>query len=509
MIISEMQIKLAKWSSGNKERKFDRLLRLIANKEWLRKAAEITLKSSGSNTPGIDGISKVEILDNLTMYIDELHKELIEGVYEPRPAKRVYIPKANGKNRPLGILCLRDRIVQRAMLMAMEPIWESDFHSDSFGFRPKRSVHHAIGNVVINLHDTGGNPPRSKGRWVIEGDLSSYFDKVHHKLLMTCIRKRISDKRLITLLWKILKAGIIENNSIHKPQEGVPQGAVLSPLLSNILLNEFDQYMDRKYLCKKARDKRNGWNASIRNQTAIALREKREWQPAISYTRFADDFVIIVKGSRSQAENIREEVKDFLVNLNLTLNMEKTYLTHVNDGFVFLGHRVIRKRGGRGKMRVVTQIPQEKVRGFSQKITKLLSSNHSINKVEMIRKLNYLVTGWTNFYRCTTYTAVMFQKLDTIIFWKLGHWLARKYKTRVNKIMRKMYKRDTRYNIKTWIAHNVNNGKIDREALVKCIGTEKVRKVSGKPRSNPYLEISYKGITPLIRNRDIAFISNT
>lgn len=505
MIISEIQTKLAKWSQENSKRKFDRLLRLIAHKEWLMMAAEITLSSSGSHTPGIDGVTKKKMMDNLSMYLVELHKELITGVYEPKPARRIFIPKAKGKKRPLGIMCLRDRIVQRAMLMVMEPIWESDFHNDSFGFRPGRSVHQAIHNVVINLHDAGGNPPRTKGRWVIEGDLSCYFDTVHHKILMKSIRKRIADKRFIMLLWKILKAGVIENNSITKSDEGVPQGAVLSPLLSNILLNEFDQYLNSKYLCKKARDKRDGWNASVKNQTSIALNENREWQPAVSYTRFADDFIVIVKGNRTHAEAIREEIRDFLNNLELTLNMDKTHLTHVNDGFVFLGHRIIRKCSGRCKMHVVTQIPREKFKKFSQNIIKLLSSNHDINKVEMVRKLNSLITGWTNFYRCTTYTAIIFQKMDTIIFWKLGHWLARKYRTRVNKLIRSMYKRGGQLNIKTWTVHDVKNGKTDSARLRKCIGTTKIRKLAGKPKCNPYLENNDIAINKLL-NRSFAFI---
>jgi RNA-directed DNA polymerase len=171
-----MQCKLAKWSAENKERKFDRLLRLIANKELLMTAAQITLRSPGSNTPGVDGMTKKKMQDNLLAHIYQLHEELLNGKYEPKPARRIYIPKANGKTRVLGILCLRDRIVQRAMLMAMEPIWENDFHRDSYGFRPKRSVHHAIHNIVFNLQDCGGNVARTKGRWIIEGDLASYFD---------------------------------------------------------------------------------------------------------------------------------------------------------------------------------------------------------------------------------------------------------------------------------------------------------------------------------------------
>ena len=127
---------------------------------------------------------------------------------------------------------LRDRIVQRAMLMAMEPIWENDFHSLSYGFRPERSVHHAIRTVRIQLTDCGF----ARGRWVIEGDLSSYFDTVHHRLLMKCVRKRISCKRFNNLLWLFIKAGHIDKNLFCATSKGVPQGGVISPLLSNIML---------------------------------------------------------------------------------------------------------------------------------------------------------------------------------------------------------------------------------------------------------------------------------
>jgi RNA-directed DNA polymerase len=191
LIISEMQRKLATWTSTDKTRRVNRLLRLISHPAWLQHAAKITLSSSGANTAGIDGITKVHLQDNLDCYLNDIRLCLLSGEYQPMPARRVYIPKANGKQRPLGIPSLKDRIVQRAMLMAMEPIWENDFHSLSYGFRPERSVHHAIRTVQLQLN--GADIPR--GRWVIEGDLSSYFDTVHHKLLMTCVRKRIGCER--------------------------------------------------------------------------------------------------------------------------------------------------------------------------------------------------------------------------------------------------------------------------------------------------------------------------
>ena len=179
------------------------------------------------------------------------------------------------------------------------------FHRLSYGFRPERSVHHAIRTIKLQLQDG----TVTKGRWVIEGDLASYFDTVHHKLLMKCIRKRIRDKRFLTLLWRFIKAGHIDKGLFRAASEGVPQGGVISPLLSNIMLNEFDQWLEAKYLSDKARKDRWYWNHSIKLQRPIDQRENRQWLPGVAYCRYADDFVVIVKGSKSQAEAIRNECR--------------------------------------------------------------------------------------------------------------------------------------------------------------------------------------------------------
>jgi RNA-directed DNA polymerase len=289
LIISEMQSKLATWSTENRERKFDRLLRLIADRDWLSEAARITLASSGARTPGVDGVDRRMMEANLQHELSTIREELLAGSYSPLPARRVYIPKANGKLRPLGIPCLRDRIVQRAMLMAMEPIWESDFHPASYGFRPARSVHHAIRTVKLQLQDSGEQSVA--GRWVIEGDLASYFDTVHHRLLLKGIRKRIADQRFLALLWKFIKAGCVDRGLFRAASEGVPQGGVISPLLSNIMLHEFDVWMEKNYLNKKARKDRWAWNFAILKQRPITVRENRQWKPAIAYCRYADDCV--------------------------------------------------------------------------------------------------------------------------------------------------------------------------------------------------------------------------
>lgn len=184
---------------------------LLVTHSGIRNAAEITLSSKGAKTPGVDGITKLKFKDRLDEYLGEIRIDLLSGTYQPLPARRVYIPKANGKQRPLGIPSLRDRIVQRAMLMAMEPIWENDFHSLSYGFRPERSVHHAIRTVKLQLTDNQD----TRGRWVIEGDLSSHFDTVHHRLLMKCVRKRISCQRFNQLLWRFIKDILSETYSVR------------------------------------------------------------------------------------------------------------------------------------------------------------------------------------------------------------------------------------------------------------------------------------------------------
>ncbi|CDZ76367.1 Group II intron-encoded protein LtrA [Legionella massiliensis] len=322
------------------------------------------------------------------------------------------------------------------------------------------------------------------------GDLSSYFDTVHHRLLMKSLRKRIKDNRLLTLLWKFIKSGHVEKNLFCAAHEGVPQGGVLSPLLSNIMLNEFDKWLEEKYLNKKTRKDRWAWNFRIRQQSPITIKENRQWKPAVAYCQYADDFVLIVKGTKKHAEMIREESREFLEGkLKLTFNMHKTHITHVDDGFVFLGDRIIRKRGPHGNMRPVTTIPKSKYRGLSDKITKMLPGNHSENKVELVKNLNYMIVGWTNFYQYTDYTAYVYSKLDRVVFWKLAHWLGTKYKSSIKQCAAKGIRKPKAARAKTWMVEGLNRrGSFERVFLKRFVTSSKYQFKWRNPESNPYIK---------------------
>lgn len=497
-----MQNKLAKWSSEDPNRRFDRLLRVMADRSWLQEAARITLASRGARTPGIDGVDKGTMESNLAEQLACIRCELLSGTYQPQPTRRVYIPKANGKQRPLGIPTLRDRIVQRAMLMVMEPIWESDFHRLSYGFRPERSVHHAVRTVKFQLQDS----TEAVGRWVIEGDLTSYFDTVHHKLLLKCVRKRIRDPRFVALLWRFLKAGHVDRGLFRAANEGVPQGGVISPLLSNIMLHEFEQWLEAKYLSRKARKDRWAWNFGIQQRRPIAIRENRQWKPAVAYCRYADDFVLIVKGTKAHAEAIRRECRDFLQDeLKLTLNMDKTHITHVNDGFVFLGHRIIRKRGPRGTMRPVTTIPREKLRNFAATLVTELSGQYSANKIDLVEALNRRLAGWANFYQFTDYTAIGFAKLDRIVFWKLAYWLARKYRCSIKSLMRRWIRRPAPGLARTWVLWGRSGqGHVCGVVLRRLVTSPKRQFRWRNPAVNPYLIPDSDRSTITSRYHDVA-----
>ena len=263
------------------------------------------------------------------------------------------------------------------------------------------------------------------------------------------------------------------------------------------MLTELDRYMEARYVGAGARNVTRGWNASVKKQTPIAVRDRRVLRPCVSYARYADDFTVVVKGTRVEAEAIREELRGFLEKeLRLTLNMDKTHVTHVNDGFVFLGHRIIRKRGDRGHMRVVTGIPFKSSRRFADELTAMLSGDHHLKAVAMIEAINRKIRGWTQFYRHAIYTGVVYQHIDTVIFWKLAHWLARRHKGSIRQAVRKWYMPSMlRGGVRTWVVHQQIRGETASAALMKCAHGPKQYRLAPPNEENPYLAKSMAGLS--------------
>jgi RNA-directed DNA polymerase len=235
--VSDLQRRLAQKATEDPEHRFGGLYDLLTWETVLDEAAKRLLAHKGSRTPGLDRLDRRGLMENRDHHQAQLLKQLREGTFQPNPVKRIYIPKKNGKMRPLGIPTLYDRWVQMALKLILEPIFESDFLDFSHGFRPRRSCHTAIAHAVRLT-----TIRKRKVYWVIEGDIEGFFDHVHHKKLMSLLRRRIRDKQLLDLIWRFLRAGLMEQGLFTRTKEGTPQGGVLSPLLANTYLTRFDEW---------------------------------------------------------------------------------------------------------------------------------------------------------------------------------------------------------------------------------------------------------------------------
>jgi len=328
------------------------------------------------------------------------------------------------KYRPLGIASIRDRIVQEALRMTLEPIFEADFSERSYGFRPNRRTMDAIDFIRQRVVSH-----RSTYFWIIEGDISSYFDSICHRRLLRLMRRRIKDEKLLDLIWKFLRAGVMEGKLFRDTQRGVPQGGIFSPLAANIYLHELDKYME--------------------GYTALSASEKQRRRaaglPNFFYTRYADDFAVLCNGTRAQAEAMRQELHSFLrAELKLELSLEKTRITHVNDGFQFLGFWIQRRIGTTGKMVPKILIPEEAQRKYLHKMRQALSaSTHQDSVRTKITALNRVIRGWGHYYQYASSPKAVFARLDYQVFWLMAHWLGRKYKARMPAIMRRFYHHPT------------------------------------------------------------------
>ncbi|HEU5141442.1 MAG TPA: group II intron reverse transcriptase/maturase [Bacillales bacterium] len=321
----------------------------VFRKKNLYQAFEMVKANKGA--PGIDNVTigayEVELENNLEV----LHQKLKEKTYQPKPVKRTMIPKDNGKQRPLGIPIVEDRVVQAAVRNIIEPIFEEDFLPSSYGFRPGKRAHDAIDQVSRYLQQGYIH--------VIDADLQSYFDTIPHDQLETCIRKRITDGSVLRLIRGFLKAGVMEGErSFEETTEGSPQGGVISPLLANIYLHQLDERM--------------------------AERGHR-------IVRFADDFVIFCRSAKG-AQRVMKSVTRYLEKeLGLTVNRDKSQVVDAMESpFTFLGYQFYKNN------RTIDPKKQEK---FKKRVKELTRRNQTVNLETLIKeRLNPYLRGWANYY---------------------------------------------------------------------------------------------------------------
>jgi RNA-directed DNA polymerase len=421
-----MQTKLSQWAEEDRSRRFSDLYNLLYQEDWLRTAHAHVRQNAGSQTAGCDGVRMRHFEEDLAGNLTRLREDLKSGRFEPQPVRRTYIRaiKAGGrvKMRPLGIPAVRDRLVQEALRMILEPIWEADFSRHSYGFRPNRCTKDAVAYIGARLttrNSTGYG-------WIIEGDIQSFFDTIHHQMLMQLVKKRITDKKILSLMWKFLRVGIMEQGNLRHSLIGTPQGGIVSPLLANIYLHELDQYMERFT------------DLPLRGR----LKRRRQGKGNFLYVRYADDFVVLCDGHKEQAEEMRRALHEFLkAELKLELSMEKTKVTHVSEGFEFLGFLIERNIGGSGKWAPRIRIPAKAMEKVRDKLRTALSPKpHEDSLRVKILGLNRIIGGWCRYYQTTSSPSTYFSVLGNEIFWLMAHWLGRKYQMSIAKVMR-VYRR--------------------------------------------------------------------
>jgi group II intron reverse transcriptase/maturase len=309
---------------------------------------------------GVDGMTIRQIREEYGVgrMLDETREELEAGKYRPAVIRRVYIPKDNGAKRPLGIPTVKDRVVQMAVKLVIEPLYEADFLEGSYGFRPKRSNQQAVKRV----HELANGL-----KWIVDIDLKSYFDTINHVRLMELVRKRLRDPQILALIRWWLKAGIMENGKLTVPDEGTPQGGVLSPLLSNIYLHEFD----------------------------------RQWPRRLGFlVRFADDMVIMCK-TREEAVRALRVVREIMTGLKLRLNEEKTSIRHAGEGFDFLGFTFKEGYSRKWNRKVMVKFPRKKSRDKLKRNLKKRLKKIPLGKplADVIKEINPVIRGWVNYFR--------------------------------------------------------------------------------------------------------------
>jgi RNA-directed DNA polymerase len=385
--VSGMQTKLHRWAAADAGRRFDDLFNLVWDPATLFVAFDRVAGNTGARSAGIDGLTVARITAEVGVseFLHDIREALRDGSFRPQPVRERKIPKLDGtgRSRTLGIPTVADRVVQAALKLVLEPIFEADFEPVSYGFRPKRRAQDAI--AEIHLFGTKGY------RWVLDADIEAAFDNVEHTAVMDAVRQRVKDKRVLLLVKAFLKAGIL--TELGKEEQGAltgtPQGGILSPLIFNIAMGALDQRFHRD------------WKAGGAMATDHArFRRRRKGLPNWRLVRYADDFVIMVHGSADDVEALRHEVEAVLAPLGLRLSPTKTRIVNMAEGFDFLGFRIrwMPKRGSH-RWHIYTFIGAKAIRALRDKIRALTRRTSQLNPRAVLIRLNQIMYGWASYFR--------------------------------------------------------------------------------------------------------------
>ncbi|WP_330937800.1 reverse transcriptase domain-containing protein [Bacillus amyloliquefaciens] len=468
--------------------KFKRLYRNLYNTEFYLLAYSNIYSKEGNMTEGADG----QTIDGMSLErIENLINSLKDHSYQPKPSKRTYIPKKNGKKRPLGIPSFEDKLLQEVVRMLLSSIYDKTFSTVSHGFRPNRSCHTALTQAKNKFTGT---------KWFIEGDIKGFFDNIDHHILINILRRKIDDENFISLIWKFLRAGFLEDWVYRKTYSGTPQGGIISPILSNIYLNELDQFIEKyktsfdkgnsrkrltEYRTKetrlfRARNKyKNNWddmNEQEKEDAIVHLKQlKNEMMELpykdpmddgfkrLQYVRYADDFIIGVIGSKEDCERIKKDITEYLIQeLKVELSQEKTLITHSSNRARFLGYDIkvshdplTSKRTSSGhKQRTRSMVcellvPHEAWRNklIEYKAIRIDSKNQKWKSMhrshllqnddlEILAIYNAEIRGLYNYYRLAN-NAYKLHSFSYIMEYSMYKTFACKYKSSVSKIISK------------------------------------------------------------------------
>ncbi|MEV6031521.1 group II intron reverse transcriptase/maturase [Nonomuraea sp. NPDC052116] len=410
--VRRMQAKLHRWAADDPGRVFNDLFNLVWHPDLLTVAWDRVRGNKGARTAGVDRVVPRFISGMDTVAFLAQVRELVKSrTFSPLPVRERLIPKAGqpGRFRRLGIPTAVDRLVQASLKLVLEPIFEADFKPVSYGFRPGRRAQDAVAEVIYLASNSRNY------HWVFEADIKACFDELSHSAIMARVRRRIADKRVLALIKAFLHAGIMaEGGQVRTSTTGTPQGGILSPLLANIALSALDEHF-----CAKWDAHGTEWRRRVHRQRGGAT---------FRIVRYADDFVIMVRGSKAHAEALREEVSDVLAPLGLCLSEAKTRVCHIDEGLDFLGFRIQRHTKRGTSHRYVYHYPSKKaLASITGKVRAITNGARHQTLTDLLRELNAALRGWCNYFRYGPSYAT-FKYLDAFTWRRVTLWLRKRHK---------------------------------------------------------------------------------